>query len=327
MQSRGLVLKTLEFGNPERIPLVERMPFVDRKSADIIILYWSPADNFTPQKQGEDEWGCVWKSLNPGLGDQGQVVEHPLADWKNSSHYRFPDPYAAGRVDNLPPSVDKLKREGKFICGSIGHGPMHLMPDIRGFENYLMDMKEYPERTNFMLEGIFTFLRGLTDRYSRLGLDAIWLWDDQAMQSGPLFSMDLWCKFFKPRYKELFSFAHSRGLKVFMHACGHLGQHLPHLIESGVDVIDNKQPSLWMDSPAVKKARGKISFSTCLDIQTTINTIAEENVEEAAFKLIKTLSIPSGGFIGTCYSNPDLKIKQEKTLRMIKAFKTFRWNA
>jgi len=321
MTGRDAVLKTIEFKYPGRIPTVKG------ESADISMLYYLPASDFVAPEHGMDEWGCLWKSLNSDMGDQGQVIRHPLADWNTSSSYRFPDPNAPGRVEKFQTTVKHLVEEGKFICASIGKGPMHLLADLRGFEAFLLDMMEYPERIGFMLDGIFGFLLGLTERFSRLDVDAIWIWDDQAMQTGPLFSMNLWCRLFKPRYAELFRFAHARGLKVFMHTCGHIGEHLGHLVEAGVDVIDNKQPSLWMDCPEVKQLKGKITFSTCLDIQTTMNNISESEVENATHKLIRTLSLPSGGFLGTCYLNPDLKIRQEKTLLMLEAFKTFRWNS
>ena len=326
MTGREVVLRSLEFSCPERIPLLEKDPFVTRKDADMVILYWRPRTGFVPLKSGMDEWGCMWKSMNPEAGDQGQVVEHPLFDWKKASGYLFPDPFAPGRVEWLEPSLKDLRKSGKFLCGSLGHGPMHLLPDIRGFEGYLTDMVEYPERTEFLLDGIFNFLTGLTLRYSGMKLDAIWIWDDQATQNGLLFSIKTWCRFFKPRYTKLFDLAHSRGMKIFMHTCGHIGEHLPHLIDSGVDAIDNKQPSLWMDSPSAVLAKGRISFSTCLDIQTTINNIPLEKVEEETSRLVRRLSIPSGGFIGTCYSSKDLGIPVEKTYRMIKSFKNFRWD-
>jgi hypothetical protein len=177
-----------------------------------------------------------------------------------------------------------------------------------------------------MLDGIFHFLSGMVRQYGELGgIDGIMLWDDQAMQTGPMFSMDIWRQFFKPRYRQLFDLAHKYGMHVHMHACGHLGQHLVDLVEAGVDVIDNKQPSLWMDSPSVEEVKGKVAFSTCIDIQTTIHQIPVLQIKDEVDRLIRRLSTEDGGFIAACYWQKDLHIPEEVNRNMLNAFKTFHW--
>jgi len=36
-----------------------------------------------------DDWGCLWHNVQAGL--VGQVVEHPLADWRAFDHHKPPD--------------------------------------------------------------------------------------------------------------------------------------------------------------------------------------------------------------------------------------------
>ena len=98
------------------------------------------------------------------------------------------------------------------------------------------------------------------------------------------------------------------------------------VIDAGVDLIDNKQPALWMDSPAAKQVRGKVAFSSCLDIQSVMQTIAPERIEAEVGRLIRSISVPEGGFIATWYDKPDLAIDPGKTERMIEAFTSFRWD-
>jgi uroporphyrinogen decarboxylase len=189
-----------------------------------------------------------------------------------------------------------------------------------------MDLMTEPERTEFLLDGVFRFLVGLTEQFAGLGVDAVFFADDQAMQTGPLFSMDIWRELFKPRYRALCSLAHEMACKVYMHTCGDLSQHLTELADVGVDVIDNKQPALWMDCVAVDEVRGRVSFSTCLDIQSVIGTIDLSRIPGEVSGLIRRLSVPEGGFIGTCYHQPDLHIAPEKNARMIEAFRSFTWD-
>ncbi len=105
-----------------------------------------------------------------------------------------------------------------------------------------------------------------------------------------------------------------------------LSEHLADLVECGIDMIDNKQPAAWMQSPAVAQVRGKVAFSTCIDIQTTIHEIAGDQVEREVERLVKTLSTPAGGFIATYYHQADLGLPRARVERMWQAFKRFRWD-
>jgi len=319
MTSREIVLKAIEFKYPDRVPLVKG------SESDIAYVDYGKAHDFVSDNAGKDEWGCVWTSLHPEEGDQGQVTWHPLKDWSNFRHFRFPDPFASGRMDKAREKIDSLHHEGKFVCGNIGKGPMHLLSDLRGFEEYLEALMTEPERIEFLLDGIFTFLAGMVHQFGDLNADAVYLLDDQAMQNGPIFSMDIWRERFKPRYSKLFALAHEKGCKVYMHTCGNLSQHLTELVDTGVDIIDNKQPAIWMYASSVDTVRGNVCFSTCLDIQTVMDSIDIEKIFEEVSLLIQRLSIPQGGFIGTYYPMPDLGIPPEKNKKMIEAFRTFHW--
>ncbi len=321
MTSKELVYRAIDFTGPWRLP---RFKGPER---DIITVGYNPPSSFTPTVDGEDEWGCLWKSLASETGDKGQVAEHPLIHWNRLALYRFPDPDAAGRYDGLDKWIAENSEiyQEKFVCASLGSGPMHLLDYLRGFEEYLCDLVLYPERIERLLDGIFLFLEGIVKRYAPYPIDAILLVDDQAIQSGPLFAMELWRKFFKPRYRNLSELAHAKGMKVFMHTCGHIGPHLVDLHEAGIDVIDNKQPALWMDSPRVDRVRGKLTFCTCIDIQTTIQAIHLEQVEGAVDELIRRLSVPAGGFIATRYDQENLRLPAENIRSMDQAFARFRW--
>jgi len=319
MTSRERMLRALEFRGPDRIPLAAG------DDADIGWVGYRMANDFVPERPGMTEWGCVWVSLNPKEGDQGQVQEHPLSDWEKIHEFRFPDPFAPGRMAGVADRINALHRAGKFVCAMLGKGPMHLLDDLRGFEAYLMDLMMEPERTELLLDGVFRFLSGLTEQFADLGADAVFLVDDQAMQTGPLFSMDIWRELFGPRYRALCTLAHEMGCKVHMHACGNLSQHLTELVDVGIDVIDNKQPALWMHSPAVDKVRGRVSFSTCVDIQSVIGAIDIDRIPDEVARLIHRLSVPAGGFIGTFYGKPDLHIPPEKNGKMLEAFRAFTW--
>jgi len=321
LNSKEVVLRTIEFTGPSRIALAKG------EDPDVLGVGYRAAADFAPAKRGMDEWGCVWRSLRPGSGDKGQVVQHPLADWNRFSEYRFPDPFAKGRFDHLKAWLEEnaAVREDTFVFGYLGAGPMHRLDYLRGFEDYLIDIVQNRERVEAMLDGLFHFLEGIAEQYAQYGLDAVFLTDDQATQEGPLFSMKLWREVLGPRFERLFRLVHEAGMKVWLHSCGNISQHLVDLLQIGVDIVDNKQPALWMHADAAREVRGRMAFSTCLDIQTTIHRIPLEEVEHEVSKLIRQLSVPQGGFVATMYNSPDLRLPREKVARMWEAFQAFRW--
>ncbi|UCC68904.1 MAG: hypothetical protein JSV79_02975, partial [Armatimonadota bacterium] len=72
-----------------------------------------------------DSWGCVWDNVWGGL--EGQVVEHPLADWSALGAYRVPDPLVT--ADRGPADWDAErkrisddKKVGRLTSGDIPHG-------------------------------------------------------------------------------------------------------------------------------------------------------------------------------------------------------------
>ena len=315
MTRKEIVFRTIEFKDPERLALNSDMVHIGRGRL------FKHLDAWTRQ----DDWGCIWKSLNPEKGDQGQVIKHPLYDWNQFEKYIFPDPYAEGRFDGFINELEKIDRNEFFVMGGLGKGPMHLLDDLRSFEKYLEDIILEPQRIEVLLNGIFNFLTGMVKQYGEFGLNAVSITDDQAIQTGPIFSMDLWKKYFKPRYKQLFDIAHNYNMKVYMHTCGKLDQHLIELHECGVDIIDNKQPELWMNSTQAELLKGKMTYSTCIDIQTCVFNISLDDIDAEVSRLIKTLTIKEGGFIGTYYPGHDLNIEEDKKNRMIQAYKKFRW--
>jgi len=321
MTSKEVVLRAVEFRGMERLPLARGA------DADVVSVGCGRARDFTPSTPGMDEWGCVWKSLRPEQGDKGQVVAHPLEDKAAFATYRFPDPHAPGRMDAAREWLranEALARE-KFVVASMGSGPMHRLDYLRGFENYLVDLMDDPDFIQRLIAGIFAYLEGLVEECAPLNPDAVFMVDDQASQSGPLFSMRLWNQMLAPGYTRLAGLCHQAGMKLYMHTCGHLGQHLEPLAACGVDIIDNKQPALWSGSAAVDAVRGRVAFSTCVDIQSRLPVMALDEVAPEADALVRRLATPLGGFIATSYDKPDLALPPENVERMGQAFRRFRW--
>ncbi|MCK4244999.1 MAG: hypothetical protein KAX20_05185, partial [Candidatus Omnitrophica bacterium] len=110
MTPRENWLRAVEFRNPEWIPCNEisfsRATWHKyREELEKLIIhhplvfgqYQKGSTNFDSfpgaHRKGRyyrDPWGCLWTTVQDGL--EGQVIEHPLANWDAFTLYRLPDP-------------------------------------------------------------------------------------------------------------------------------------------------------------------------------------------------------------------------------------------
>ena len=79
----------------------------------------------------------------------------------------------------------------------------------------------------------------------------------------------------------------------------------------------------YNDATLGADVRGRLCFSTCIDIQSVLPTIDIGEIKEEVGRLVRQLSTPKGGFIGTFYGKPDLAIPLEKNAEMVEAMKKF----
>lgn len=320
MGSKELVYNAVNFNRPPFIPRASRKREVE---SDIFQIGIGRAAGFSPSLPDQDEWGIVHnKIINV---DAGYPVYAPLSDWDRYADYMFPDPFAKGRLDHIEAMIQqKDKRlEEKFVCVSLGHGPLELISELLGFEEFMVTLALNPERIQELIDRHHEYLIGLAQQLVHYDLiDAFIIADDSAMQTGPYFSMAIWRKLFKPQLRALFSYIHKHDKKVMLHSCGNLKDHVFEFYDCGVDILDNKQPLLWMD--CAQDLRGKMTFHTCIDYPT-FEALPLDTVADNIFTLIRALSVPEGGFIGTINNTIDPSVPQIKVETAWDAYRQFSW--
>jgi len=321
MTGKELLYSTIDFRRPPRIARSSQW-----RAADTVFVGYGRSAGFEPGLPGQNEWGCVYTNQAPDKHG-GICTGHPLLDWAAYDDYVFPDPNAPGRLDGF----EKRLAEGdpalseKFVIANIGGGFVQGLADLLGFENFLLTLAMHPERIDALLTRKLEFLKAMAARFARYAeVDAIVLFDDQAMNTGPYFSMEWWRRLFKPRYRELFDAIHAAGKKVMLHCCGNLTEHLPEFHACGVDILDNKQPLLWLD--AAEAFRGRMTFHTCLDF-IALRAASRESIGGRMAELITRMSTPEGGLVGTIYNLKDPSMPADKLEAMWEAYPGFSWKS
>ncbi len=287
---------------------------------------WDPH----PDKDGiiTSEWGMKKKKVE-GLTE---IISAPLAEAgiENLNDYPWPDPEDPGRVRGLKERIESLYNNTDYALASraVSHGFFELAWELRGMENFLVDMltdREFAEalldRTLEIQMGMYTALLRDAGPYLQIVETA----DDYGMQTGPLMSLELFRELIKPRRRKLND--HIRSLapdcRIFHHTCGSVYDLLPDLIEAGVEILNPCQPlASKMESERLKADFGdRICFHGAIDEQAALPGSLDQLGREIE-KRIDALS-PGGGYIVASTSNIQDDTPLENILFYIKKVKEY----
>ncbi|NPV81864.1 MAG: hypothetical protein HPY52_16660 [Firmicutes bacterium] len=330
MDSRELVRRAIEFQGPSRIPL--RYSF-DPGRSDIVGIGYHPAKGWTPWVPGEDEFGCVWDTLEGRvISSFGQVKDSPIKSWDEYENYRFPDPHAEGRFEGLAKAIEHHRSKGKYIVGSMGFHGFNRMMFLRGAENLLMDLVLNHGMVKKLADDLMQWEMAIISDYLELGVDGVWFGDDWGTQRGLFISPSLWREIFKPLYKAQFDLIHQHGKHVLFHSCGYVWDIIGDFIEIGVNALNLNQPNIFGNENVsgidrlAENFGGKVCFICPVDMQTTLIAGTEEDIRKEAKHLVSALGRYNGGFIACCDEGIDHGYIPIKRIRLMgKAFEEFAW--
>ncbi len=198
---------------------------------------------------------------------------------------------------------------------------------LRGPEQAVMDLIENPAIADAILERIRNyFLEYNREVFSRAAkhIDIFMMGDDFGTQNGPIVSLDMWRRFFKPGFKAYIELAHQYGLKVMHHTCGSVCQLIPDFIECGLDILQSLQPkAAGMDLGGLKREFGRdLCFHGGVDIQELLPRSGPEDIRREVRRLLEAGS-PGGGYIISTAHNilPDVPL--ENAIALYEAYAEF----
>lgn len=280
-------LRTVEFRCPEWIPWsVSFAPLTwhthREKLEDVLLRHpklfpWFKKgsvdfDSFSPvYREGEyftDNWGCVWYNTLGGL--EGQVVEHPLADWANLDNYEFPDVMTKSERgsrdwDAIRKSFNKQRDAGGLVVGD-GERLFDRLYFLRGFENLMIDIATDDPRLTLLIDRFTEHQLKLVNQYLSIGVDAIAFHTDIGAQNQLMISPEKFRKHIKPMFKALFQPIREAGAHVVLSSDGRLVEIVGDLIECGVSVHDPQLRANTLEG-IEKYYKGRLCINADLDRQ------------------------------------------------------------
>ncbi|RKY04196.1 MAG: methyltransferase [Planctomycetota bacterium] len=316
MTPRELVLRTLEFNKPSRVPRqLWLLPWasdhyhgqVKKIQSDFPddIVHAPAVYEQKPKTTGQqfsvgrfvDEWGCVFENKQSGI--VGEVKEPIVKTWDDVEKVHPPQEMLAfdtEKVNGFCKSTDK------FVLAGCCARPFERIQFIRGTENIYMDLAMQEDGFKALLDKVHQFYLKELQLWAKTDVDGLMFMDDWGSQSSLLISPDMWRDIFKPLYKEYIDIAHNNGKKIFMHSDGYIVDIIPDLIELGLDALNSQIFCMGVEEVG-KQFRGKITFWGEIDRQHILPDGSKEDVA-AAVKQVKEALYADGGVIAQCEFGP-----------------------
>lgn len=316
LSERENYLRAVEFRFPEWIPSTvgfppivwhthrERLEEVALRHPRLFNDYKKGSmdfDAFAPvYRQGEhfrDNWGCLWYNNKAGL--EGQVVEHPLADWKAFATYDPPDLDTfteRGQRDwkEIRLELEEKRRQGSIVIGD-GERLFDRLYFLRGFENLMIDIATDEPRLQDLIDMLLRYELKLTSKYLSIGVDAMGYHTDIGTQNGLMISPDKFRQYIKPMFKELFTSCRENGTHVLLSSDGNLLEIVDDLVECGVSVHDPQYRANTLDG--IERAyKGKMCINLDLDRQM-FAFCSPEDIREHVRTVVEALYLPEGGLM------------------------------
>jgi uroporphyrinogen decarboxylase len=195
-------------------------------------------------------------------------------------------------------------------------------------ENALVDLITDPDFLSAALDRIDAIQTDMLERFLQtLGdlIDIVFVSDDMGSQIGPLISPDDFALHFKPRLAKWCELVHRHGKKVLFHTDGSSREFLPHLIDSGVDILNPIQhvcPGMERE-PLNRDFGEQIIFHGGVENQQVLPLGSVEDVRREVLTCLETLG-RGGGYIPCSCHNIQAGTPVENVLALIDTVRNYR---
>lgn len=269
-----------------------------------------------------DMWGVPYKAADDG--DHFAVDGAPLKDATidDIDHHPWPDPEDPAQFAGLAERARELHETTGYVIGAdaIKAGPLMSALQIRGYEQFFMDLVIAPDFADALLRRITDLLKRMWSRY----LDAVgpyaqiaYVTDDLGTQTSLLLSPKLYRRRIKPFHAELHAHIKREStLHLMMHTDGAVGPLIGDLIETGADILNPVQTSTrgMEDTAALKAAYGdRLAFHGAIDVQ---QMMPGATLDELRWEIARRMTDlgPDGGYIVAPCHNIGHDIPPETTI-------------
>jgi len=269
--------------------------------------------DFYVEGEVTDCWGCVWKNVHGGM--VGKVAGHPLGNWDNFEEWKkhIPNPEVDGILgpknwEGIMKEIQDKKNRGLFSPDfPLPHGfHFMLLWDLRGFENFMLDMLVEEPRLFELIDIIIKYNNYSVKKILDLGTPFLGLAEDLGIQNSLPISKELWDKYVRSGYEITAGEAKKRGIPVYLHSDGHILPIIPDLIELGITLL-NPQSRANGIQPLREQVFRKVAIN--LDLDRQLFPVADKkDIKKHVHDIFNNFYLPEGGLMLNIEINEDVPL-------------------
>ena len=199
-------------------------------------------------------------------------VEPPLADCADIAELNdFPWPVADKL--SIAPVMAALQDAGDvYRCSGTWCPFFHVMVNLFGMENYLVNMYERPELIHAATDRVCQFYYDANERvFAAAGglMDGFFFGNDFGTQADLICSPQHFDEFMLPWIRQFAAQGHRHGYQVLMHSCGSIYKVVGRLIAAGIDCLHPLQArAAGMGAETLaREFKGRVAFMGGVDAQ------------------------------------------------------------
>ena len=230
-----------------------------RGSFDSFGLYYYPW-------KGNEEYYSFLSPLE-NINEIEKIKQYPLPILKEEDYSFFKK------------NIEYIKMKDK-ICSAYVGSFYELSYYLRGREKIYYDYYDNPEVVKLIIKKVALFVEDLVMKNTDAGVDILCFYDDLGSQDGLQISPEIFRKFYKPYYKNLWQKIKSdyKNKYIFLHACGNISEIIPDLIECGLDILHPVQPETMNIYEIVQKYKNNLVFWGTMSNQKTFPFGCKEDI-------------------------------------------------
>lgn len=268
---------------------IQRRPDAERPDYS---SYWQDTD--LPDGTYINDFGVA---MAPGSMYHFRRYISPLINASSLSdieNYPLEDP-SNWLIDHMAAEVAAAHDDGLVVEGWVGH-MYETAWQIRGYEQFLMDMIERPSWAECLLERLAWRNAARAEAFARAGADLIRCGDDVANQKSLMFSPEMWRRMIHARWARIWKLAkeiHPSAV-LWYHSDGNLEPIVGELIEAGLDMLNPLQPECLDVERIHRRYGGRLSFDGLIGTQSTMPHGSEEDVRRRVRDVLNTYGRDGG---------------------------------
>lgn len=294
----------------------------ERFHSDVeLLLLGSPPRAMTEEGYIQDRmWGFLMKDMGDHRAFPDSIA--PLRQARTireiEDHPLWPDPEDPVFWADQGRVARRLHDTGKVILGEASYAgaPFFIYPWLRGLDKWLTDPLSNPDLYRHLAGKITELSLAVLERWlAEVGdyLDVLCFYDDIAMQTGPMVSLDHYRRWILPYERRLTGLAKKMTkAKLSIHCCGSCFDLLDGFLEAGYEILNPVQTTAKkMEAWRLKRDYGdRLAFYGGLDVQRLLPFGTPDQVRAGVRELIETLGQGGGLLFASSHNiQPDTPVE------------------